>query len=162
MSERRDRLRLIAESITGGDIRSQLELTDILSRRGIAVTQATISRDLKALGVSRQKTDDCEGYRYVIRSSAQVPVQDKATGTAVSTRKSGAVAQGMTLKFSRNIAVIKTRNGYASALAYDLDMSGMEQILGTIAGADTVFAILAEGVSHRKAEQLLLPFLERE
>lgn len=160
MSERRDRLRLIAESITGGDIRSQLELTDILSSRGIAVTQATISRDLKALGVSRQKTDDGEGYRYVIPSDGKS--RDKAMPTNANAHQGKSVAQGMTLKFSRNIAVIKTRNGYASALAYDLDMSGMEQILGTIAGADTVFAILAEGVSHREAEQLLSPFLERQ
>jgi transcriptional regulator of arginine metabolism len=46
------------------------------------------------------------------------------------------------------MAVIKTRNGYAPAMAYDIDMSMQPEILGTIPGSDTIFCVLKEGLSH--------------
>lgn len=57
------------------------------------------------------------------------------------------------------MAVIKTRNGYASGLAYDIDMSRPPEILGTIAGADTVFAVLREDVTHDEAMKVLQRFI---
>ena len=61
--------------------------------------------------------------------------------------------------FSGNIAVIKTRNGYAPGLAYDIDMSRPPEVLGTIAGADTVVAILAEGVTQEQARAVFEQFM---
>lgn len=66
----------------------------------------------------------------------------------------------ISLTLSKNVAVIKTRNGYAAGLAYDIDMSNAPEILGTIPGSDTIFAILREDVSHEKARAVfsrLLP-----
>ena len=60
-----------------------------------------------------------------------------------------------------NIAVIKTRNGYAPGLAYDIDMSRPPEVLGTIAGADTVIAILAEGVTHEQATVAFEQFMPK-
>ncbi|MDD6474206.1 MAG: arginine repressor, partial [Sodaliphilus pleomorphus] len=57
---------------------------------------------------------------------------------------------------------IKTRNGYAAGLAYDIDMSHSRDILGTIAGADTVFAILREGVTHEEATKFFSRFVPIE
>ncbi|MEG0252606.1 MAG: hypothetical protein RR667_00795, partial [Muribaculaceae bacterium] len=54
---------------------------------------------------------------------------------------------------------IKTRNGYASGLAYDIDMSKMPEILGTIPGADTVFAVLREDVTQDHALKIFSKFL---
>ena len=65
----------------------------------------------------------------------------------------------VSLKFSNNIAVIKTRNGYAPGIAYDIDISNVEEIIGTIPGTDTIIAVLAEGVSHEKAREVLSRFL---
>jgi transcriptional regulator of arginine metabolism len=54
----------------------------------------------------------------------------------------------LSINFSGNLGVIKTRPGYASSIAYNIDSSGFEDFLGTIAGADTIFIALREGVSH--------------
>ncbi len=54
----------------------------------------------------------------------------------------------LSLAFTGNIAVIKTRNGYAGGLAYDIDEISSPLLLGTIAGADTVFVALAEDASR--------------
>ena len=65
----------------------------------------------------------------------------------------------ISLEFSGNIAVIKTRNGYASGLAYDIDMSRAPEILGTIAGTDTIFAVMREGLTHEQAREIFSRFL---
>lgn len=65
----------------------------------------------------------------------------------------------ISLDFSGNIAVIKTRNGYAAGLAYDIDMIDFKEILGTIPGSDTIFAILREGVTHEDARKVLSQIL---
>ena len=49
------------------------------------------------------------------------------------------------------MAVIKTRPGYASSIAWNIDNSDLPQLLGTIAGADTIFVAIKEGVSHEEA-----------
>ena len=58
-----------------------------------------------------------------------------------------------------NLAVIKTRNGYASGLAYDIDMLESRLVLGTIPGADTVFVALKDGVSNEELFALFSTFL---
>ena len=68
----------------------------------------------------------------------------------------------ISIKFSGNIAVIKTRNGYAAGLAYDIDMSHSDEVLGTIAGADTVFAIMDENLSHDDALKFFARFIPVE
>ena len=67
----------------------------------------------------------------------------------------------VSVTFSGNLAVIKTRNGYAPGLAYDIDMIRPPEILGTIAGADTVVAILAEGVTHEQARVVFEQFMPK-
>ncbi len=68
----------------------------------------------------------------------------------------------LSVALSGNIMVIKTRNGYASGLAYDLDLLQSPLILGTIPGADTVFAVIAEGSSRQELYSLLCGFLPPE
>lgn len=65
----------------------------------------------------------------------------------------------ISIDFSGNFAVIKTRNGYATGLAYDIDMGRVPEILGTIAGADTVFAVMREGVTQEQALKALSRFM---
>lgn len=55
--------------------------------------------------------------------------------------------------------MIKTRNGYASGLAYDIDMSGAPEILGTIPGSDTIIAVLREDVDHQQAREVFASIL---
>ena len=65
----------------------------------------------------------------------------------------------VSLQFSGHLAVIKTRNGYASGLAYDIDMSNYPEILGTISGTDTILAVLREDVSRARASELFSEIL---
>ena len=65
----------------------------------------------------------------------------------------------ISLEFSGNIAVIKTRNGYAAGIAYDIDVSNSPEILGTIPGSNTIFAVLRENVTHEQARKVLAGIL---
>lgn len=61
----------------------------------------------------------------------------------------------VSLQFSHNIAVIRTRPGYASSIAYDIDNRECPHILGTIAGDDTIMLVLAEETSHNDVRTFL-------
>lgn len=69
----------------------------------------------------------------------------------------------ISIDFSANMAVIKTRPGYASRLAYDIDVSNFEEILGTIAGDDTILLVLREASLRTdvlKALSLVIPNIQ--
>lgn len=65
----------------------------------------------------------------------------------------------ISINFSGNLSVIKTRPGYAGSLAYDIDSNTPPEVLGTIAGDDTVLVILEENISHQQAMLALSPFI---
>ena len=65
----------------------------------------------------------------------------------------------VSLAISGNMAVIKTRNGYAPGLAYDIDISNSKDILGTIPGSNTIFAVMREGMTHDEIRESLSRFL---
>ena len=155
MKNKKSRLQQIVELINNNCIGSQEELSKMLSTKGFMVTQATLSRDLKMLRITKVATDT-GGYMYIIPDSNNI--QDKLLQSGQMIQKNHS-ASFVSINFSHNIAVIKTRNGYASGLAYDIDMSKTPEILGTVAGADTVFAILREDVTHEQALQVFAKFL---
>ena len=76
-------------------------------------------------------------------------IRDRSAGEML--RNNGFIS----LQFSGNIAVIRTRPGYASSMAYDIDNNEFSEILGTIAGDDTIMLVLREGVATSKVRQLL-------
>ena len=156
MKNKKVRLQLIVELIKNNCIGSQEELARLLAARGYVVTQATLSRDLKQLRTTKVATD-MGNYMYIIPDSNDL--QDTMLSQGMSAAPAGQHAGFVSIQFSGHFAVIKTRNGYASGLAYDIDMSKTPEILGTIAGADTVFAVLREDVTHEDAMGLFSRFL---
>lgn len=158
MKNRKDRIEMMVDLIKHHSIGSQDELSRLLENAGFSVTQATLSRDLKTLRITKVPTDQ-GGYMYVLPENDSLRDTLKIQGAS---SKSSAYQSGLiSITFSNNIAVIKTRNGYASAFAYDIDMSNTPEILGTVAGTDTIIAVLQEDVSRDKAMQVLsrlLPF----
>lgn len=156
MKNKKVRLQLIVELIKNNCIGSQEELARLLAARGYVVTQATLSRDLKQLRTTKVATD-MGNYMYIIPDSNDL--QDTMLSQGMSAAPAGQHAGFVSIQFSGHFAVIKTRNGYASGLAYDIDMSKTPEILGTIAGADTVFAVLREDVTHEDAIELFSRFL---
>lgn len=147
MKNRRQRIEKIIELIKNNCISSQEELAEMLFKYGYHVTQATLSRDLKMLKTTKVPTDRGT-YIYILPDNNMIKDQLLAKGASDITPnfQSGFIS----LQISGNIAVIKTRNGYASGLAYDIDVSNSKEILGTIPGSDTIIAVLAENTSRER------------
>lgn len=156
MKNRKQRVELIVDLIKNNCIGSQEELANMLSERGYNVTQATLSRDLKMLKTTKVPTD-MGTYMYIMPDSNSL--KDKLLASGQIAMNANYQSGFVSLEFSGNIAVIKTRNGYAPGLAYDIDMSRAPEILGTIPGSDTIFAVFREGISHADAREVLSRFL---
>lgn len=143
MKSRKSRLAAIIEILSDNSIGCQDELSKHLAKRGYIVTQATLSRDLKKLRTMKV-ANDCGGYRYVVTSAEYMQSSPYAYPGETSPLQSPFHPAALQLRLSGNVAVIKTRNGYASGIAYDLDSMQSDLILGTIPGADTVIVVLDE------------------
>lgn len=156
MKNRKKRIDLIIELIKNQCIGSQEELASALALKGYPVTQATLSRDLKMLRTTKVPTDRGT-YIYVLPDSDSL--KDRILNTGKAPVNANYQSGFISLKFSGNIAVIKTRNGYASGLAYDIDMSMNPNILGTIPGSDTIVAVLKEGLSRQESIKIFSEIL---
>ena len=150
MKERRTRLSVLKELIRNKKIDSQDMLLELLKAQGYTVTQATLSRDLKALKVGKV-SDGWSGYYYtlpedeLINETERSYIQDVRRGI-------------ISIEFSGNFGVIKTRPGHANSVGVALDALSLPEILGTVAGDDTIFVILREGMTK---EDLLETFNTR-
>jgi transcriptional regulator of arginine metabolism len=156
MKNRKKRVELIVDLIRNKCIGSQEELANTLAERGYNVTQATLSRDLKMLKTTKVPTDRGT-YMYILPDSNSL--KDKLLATGQIAMNANYQSGFVSLEISGNIAVIKTRNGYAAGLAYDIDMSKTPEILGTIPGSDTIFAVLSPDISEEEARKVLSKLL---
>lgn len=156
MKNRKKRVDVIIDLIKNQCIASQEELAALLLKQGHRVTQATLSRDLKMLRTTKVPTDRGT-YMYVLPDSDSL--KDKIL-TAGHTLPHADYQSGfVSIQFSKNIVVIKTRNGYASGLAYDIDMKHYPEILGTIPGSDTIFAVMREDVTRQQSIEIFSSIL---
>lgn len=152
MSRKNERIENLVEIIKNNNVGSQEELLKMLAERGIFVTQATLSRDLKMLKTTKVPLDHGE-YAYMLPDATTAKIKSKSSHLVdYSQHRSNGF---LSLEFSGNIGVMLTRNGYASGIAYDIDMLNSKEILGTIPGANTVFIVLREGVTHEQARSVL-------
>lgn len=138
-----ERQRLIGSVVSRKRLGTQFELLDALAAAGCVVTQATVSRDIRELGL--EKTHDAFGRpRYVLPHVARRADPDE-------------VLNGMLGQFGRsvtpagNIVVVQSELGSAPAIARALDQLGHERIVGTLAGDDTVLVVAS---SERDARSL--------
>ncbi|MBR0275144.1 MAG: arginine repressor [Prevotella sp.] len=143
MREKDSRLEALRLIISSQQLGSQEELLNALQKEGFQLTQATLSRDLKQLKVAKAATMD-GSYVYVLPNETMY----KRVSTPASVREMMEIPGFLGMQISGNIAVIKTRTGYASAIAWNIDNKNIPMILGTVAGADTIMIVLKEGV-HR-------------
>lgn len=156
MKRRKERVEAIVDLIRHNCIVSQEDLARRLAERGFPVTQATLSRDLKMLKTTKVATDK-GNYMYILPDSNRIKDQLLAKG---QTNKLNGYHSGfVSIAFSGNMVVIKTRQGYAPGMAYDIDMSATPEILGTIPGSDTIFAVMREEVSHERALRIFMDLL---
>ena len=155
MNSRKARLPEIIDILTHHVISSQEELSKQLAVRGFIITQATLSRDLKLLRANKI-ADDRGGYRYIVGENHAFARSRGRRHTPVVPTSHSSV---LSIAITGNLVVIKTRNGYASGLAYDIDMLGSDLVLGTIPGADTVFVAVREGTPRKELYTLFGAFI---
>lgn len=153
MKNRKQRVEVLVELIKTRKVSSQEQLSRMLAERGYKVTQATLSRDLKLLKTTKVPTDMGE-YVYRLPDANTLKDQMLASGHAHPAMKNQGIGF-ISLEFSGNMAVVKTRNGYASGVAYDIDTLGSYEVLGTVAGANTILLVIRAGVSHEAVYKLL-------
>ena len=150
MKVKNSRLEALKMLISSMELGSQEELLRALEQEGFRLTQATLSRDLKQLKVAKAASMNGK-YVYVLPNETmyrRVTTPRKATEML---QRSGYVS----VNISGQLAIVKTRPGYASAIAYDIDCCDSPYILGSSAGDDTIFVAIREGATRGQVLEAL-------
>jgi transcriptional regulator of arginine metabolism len=151
MKARLQRQVAVRNIVSQNKVTSQEQMLMLLKRKGFNITQATLSRDINSLKIVKSP-DPHGGYIYLL------PKDQMATPKNKVVSGSGFFAEGfLSIDFSGNLAVIKTKPAYASSIAAAVDEAASFEILGTIAGDDTIFLVLREGVEKSD----MFDFLEK-
>jgi transcriptional regulator of arginine metabolism len=150
MKTKKDRLSTILYLIENQPVGKQGELLDLLSERGFSVTQATLSRDINQLKLIK-KPNYSGHYIYT--------VSEKHIYAEKKNKSSSSIIGFISLEFSGNLAVIKTRPGYAMSIASEIDNTSAHVILGTIAGDDTILLIPRENMDKQTVKETLATLL---
>lgn len=133
---------LILELLGKAPVRSQEQLRQGLMSLGVVATQATLSRDIKDLGLMKRASDGA--YQ---RSTSSAPPGSAATGL------SRAVTEFVTgVDRVQNLIVLRTGPGQAHAAAIAIDRAQLGEVVGTIAGDDTILVIARDGTVARDLE----------
>jgi arginine repressor len=146
--KRQERLRIIREIIKEKKISSQEDLLEELNKRGFKVTQATVSRDISSLNLVKVR-DALQNEYYALSFNYQ---GDPHTG--FQRIKSKFKDNVISVEGANNIIVIKTDPGGAQGVAVAIDGSNFEEILGTVAGDDTIICIIKNETEAQKILQL--------
>jgi transcriptional regulator of arginine metabolism len=137
----------IVELVSSLAVRSQTELAKLLAAEGVEVTQATLSRDLDELGAVKLRGVDSGAAVYVIPEDGS-PVRGVQGGTNRLARLLAELL--VSADWSGNLTVLRTPPGAAQFLASAIDRAAMREVVGTIAGDDTVMVIAREPLSGKE------------
>ncbi|MGH2754021.1 MAG: arginine repressor [Actinomycetota bacterium] len=133
---RRDLLRILHE----GRASSQNEIVEALRRAGHDVTQATVSRDLRAVGATKVRVDDTIVYRL----ADEIPHGNG--GDLIARNLDRNLADfAIDINAAGNLIIVRTAPGHASAVARAIDLAGLDEVVGTVAGDDTIFVATPSG-----------------
>ena len=143
MKVKRDRIETLKMLISSKELSCQDDVLQALADEGFAVTQATLSRDMKQLKVAKAASMNGK-YVYVLPNETMY----RRVPTTSTAREMLSTSGYISLNYAGNMAVLKTRPGYASAIAFNIDNAHIDNILGTIAGDDTIFMVVREGANH--------------
>ena len=141
------RLTLIAQMLGDRHFSSQEEIASALGRSGIDVTQATLSRDLRSLGVAKRAAATGETwYELPGHSTETLDHSRQMLDLKVFVNE---------IKLAQNLAVVRTPPGHASAVARAIDLLGLEGLVGSVAGDDTVLCVLTNNAIARRFKRHL-------
>ena len=152
MSQKRERQEVIRELVATRSISSQEDLRQLLAERGWDVTQSTLSRDMHDLRVARVPTPG--GVRYTTAETAAV-AENRATLASLVPQ----LFQG--LESVRELIVVKTVVAGAQAISEAIDSEESPDVLGTIAGENTVLIICRSDAARERVSKRLLTLARR-
>ena len=151
MAKRKERLEALRLILSRQEAHTQEHLIYELAKMGHNVTQSTLSRDLSVLHAVKAGGE--KGNCYLL---PQDPRYQRAV-TAITAPEFVRHTGFLSLDFSGNIAVMRTRPGYAAVLAGDIDHQKLDGVLGTVAGQDTIIIVLRQDLTRQEAiDQLAL------
>ena len=151
MAQKNDRLETLRMLFSSQELCSQDDVLKALGKEGFHVTQATLSRDMKQLKVAKAAMANGK-YIYVLPTETMY----KRVQKPMTAREMLLTSGFMSISFSGNMGVIKTRPGYASSIAYNIDHARIDTILGTIAGDDTIFIVIDEKATAEEVKSSLV------
>ncbi|QUR67437.1 arginine repressor [Mycobacterium spongiae] len=134
----------IVAILSSTEVRSQSELAALLATEGIEVTQATLSRDLEEIGAVKLRGADGGSGVYVVPEDGS-PVRGVSGGTDRMSRLLNELL--VSSDASGNLAVLRTPPGAAHYLASAIDRAALPQVVGTIAGDDTILVVAREPIT---------------
>lgn len=136
-ADRRARERAIVQTVRGRVIRTQSDLVGALRERGFDVTQATVSRDIRRLGIVKLR--DPQGrLRYLpTETERPAPVARRALATALREFATDLVSGNAVL-------AVRTQSGCANAVAVAIDDAALDGVVATLAGDDTIFVLVRD------------------
>lgn len=123
----------LLELIENNDIFTQEDLAERLINSGFNVTQATISRDLRELGITKAPAKGGQ-QKYAVSNTNKTEFNE----TLLKVLKAGYIS----MDYAENIVVIKTSSGMAMAVAASVDAIGLNEIVGVVAGDDTILCVI--------------------
>lgn len=135
----------ILEIIENNIIETQEELADMLKKSGINVTQATVSRDIKELRLIKVLSEDGR-YKYAAMKEQDNMLNERLYKVFAETV--------LSIDYTGNMIVIKTFSGAANAAAEALDAFDLKEVVGTVAGDNTIFVLI-------RNEESVIPVIER-
>lgn len=146
-----ERQQKIIELIGTYNISTQTELTNKLVEMGYDVTQATISRDLQEMRIMKVTLPDGT-YKYATSNDSDIRINDKLQNVFEQCLVS--------VDYANNLVVLKTISGAAQAVGYALDSFTWEEIVGSIAGDDTIMIVVRNEKSAKQLCAKLLKYLD--
>ena len=137
-----ERQQAILDLVRDRKVRTQEEIVAALHRRGLEATQATVSRDIRELGLVR--VHDPDGLRYVAGGEADEP-------SPVTTRLRAVMREHVrSMEFVEHIGVVRTRPSSAPLVAAVINSAHFEEVAGTVAGDDTVLVVVRSRPGARR------------
>jgi len=152
MSQKQERQQVILELVATRSVGSQEELRQLLVERGWEVTQSTLSRDMHDLRVARVPTPG--GVRYTTENPSGAP-DNRATLASLMPQLF------QRLDFVRELIVVRTVSAGAQPISEAIDSEGTPDVIGTIAGENTVLIICRSDAARERVSKRLLTLARR-
>lgn len=148
------RRRTIVEIVSKGPVGNQADLAEALEKRGFSVTQATLSRDLKMLGIAKAPSSDT-GYAYILpgSSSHESPVAPRRTLEIEAFVRD--------VRVVTNLVLVRTPPGNAQGVGRAIDELRWEEVQGTISGDDTILVVTSSATQAKQFKERLLVLMAR-